>query len=105
MTHLRNLQVVEQNRNTLTWYKHFYGEAPKYAIKLQEFGEAGTVKMGKDGKLGDRGIPMIFVGYALDHSQDCYQMYNPNTQWIHITRDIICGFIICIIQNQAMYQY
>ncbi len=44
--------------------------------------------MGKDGKLGNCEIPMIFVGYALDHSQDCYCMYNPNTQQIHITRDI-----------------
>ncbi len=33
---------------------------------------------------------MIFVGYALDHSQDCYQMYNPSTTWIHVTCDITC---------------
>ncbi len=87
-THLSNLQVVKRDGNMLTRYEPFYGETPKYATQLQGFGETGPVKMGKDGKLGNHGIPMIFVGYALDHSQDCYCMYNPNTQWIRITRDI-----------------
>ena len=38
----------------------------------QTFGEAGVVTGGKNGKLGDRGIPMVFVEYAQNHSHDCY---------------------------------
>ena len=34
------------------------------------WGEAGTVKTGKDGKLGDRGVTMIFVGFANKHGPD-----------------------------------
>jgi hypothetical protein len=35
--------------------------------KIKAFGEAGVVKRGKGSKLQDRGIPMIFVGYAENH--------------------------------------
>ncbi len=31
---------------------------------------------------------MIYVGYVLGHSQDCYQRYNPCMQQIHVTWDI-----------------
>jgi len=31
---------------------------------LRTFGEAGIVKNEKDGKVGNRGITMVFVGYA-----------------------------------------
>ncbi len=57
--------------NTLTRYEHFFGKAPWYATRLHEFDEAGTVKTWKDEKLGDHGIPMIFVGVALNLSKDC----------------------------------
>ncbi len=86
--HLSNLQVVERNGNLLTRYEHFFGEAPRYATMLWKFGEAGTVKIGMNGKLEGHKIPMISVGYALDHSQHCYCMYNPSTQQIHIAKDI-----------------
>ncbi len=42
------------NDNTLTRYDHFFGKETRYATRLHKFGEAGNVKMGKDGKLGDR---------------------------------------------------
>jgi hypothetical protein len=29
------------------------------------------------------------VGYDLDHEGDCYRMYNPVTERVHLTRDII----------------
>jgi hypothetical protein len=30
----------------------------------------------------------MFVGYALDHEGDCYQMWDPNTSRVHESRDI-----------------
>ena len=30
----------------------------------------------------------IFVGYADQHASDCYQMFNPTTKRIRITRDV-----------------
>ena len=47
------------------------------------------VKRGKNGKVGDRGVPMMFVGYADDHSHDCMRMFNPATGKISETRDVI----------------
>jgi hypothetical protein len=51
------------------------------------FGEAGTVKNGKKGKVLDRGVTMMFVGYDNYHSGNCYKMYNPVTSRVVITRD------------------
>jgi hypothetical protein len=43
----------------------------------------------KDGKVGDRGITMMFVGYSSAHAGNCYRMYNPVTLRVSETRDII----------------
>jgi hypothetical protein len=40
-------------------------------------------------KLADRGVQCMFVGYAKDHEGDCYQMYNPKTDGVHTTCDVI----------------
>jgi hypothetical protein len=32
---------------------------------------------------------MLFVGYADDHTGNCYRMYNPVTSGVNVTRDII----------------
>ena len=45
--------------------------------------------MGKNGKDGNRGTPMIFVHHANNHAGDCYHIYNPNTEYVTKTRDII----------------
>jgi hypothetical protein len=31
----------------------------------------------------------MFVGYSLDHTADCYEMWNPATSRVHQTRDVI----------------
>jgi hypothetical protein len=59
--------------------EHAGFEIPKFVKYLRIFGEAGIVKNGKDGKVGDRGITMAFVGYADGHAGNCYRMYNPVT--------------------------
>ncbi len=39
---------------------------------LRTFGETGIIKNGKDGKVGNRGITMVFVGYA--DEQTCWEL-------------------------------
>ena len=31
----------------------------------------------------------MFVGYALNHDGDCYRMWDPRTEGVHVTRDVI----------------
>ena len=40
-------------------------------------------------KIADRGIQCMFVGYALNHSPDMYWMYNPKTNGIMVSHDVI----------------
>ena len=44
---------------------------------------------GKNGKLGDWGIPMVFVVYVENHSHDCYSMWNPASCKITESCDVI----------------
>jgi hypothetical protein len=73
----------------VTQIKHYGKPIPKFARYLRTWGEAGTVKIGKDGKTGDRGATMIMVGYANNHVGDVFRMLNFNTGRITETRDII----------------
>ena len=44
---------------------------------MRTFGEVGTVRTGKYGKVGNRGVTMMMVGYADDSEGNCYQIVNP----------------------------
>jgi hypothetical protein len=88
-TQLDGLVVVTLNDKTCTRDEHVYGKVPKWATKLRTYGKAGVVKEGKDGKTGDRGQDMMFVGYAVDRDSDCVRMYNPETNRVVQTRDVI----------------
>ena len=44
---------------------------------MRTFGKAGTVRTGKDGKVGNCGVTMMMVGYADNHEGNCYRMFNP----------------------------
>ena len=55
----------------------------------RNWGEAGTVKNGKDGKLGDHGVTMICVGVANKHGPGVYRMLNPHTRRTTHNRDVI----------------
>jgi hypothetical protein len=39
-----------------------------------DWGEAGIIKTGKDGKIGDQEITGMFMGYASNHEGNCYRM-------------------------------
>ncbi len=74
VTALDNLIPVTWNGKTLTRYEHAGHKIPKFVKHLRTFGEAGIVKDKKDGKVGDRRITMMFVGYANSHAGNCYRM-------------------------------
>ncbi len=73
VTALDNPIPVTWNGITKTRYEHAGFEIPKFVKYLRTFGEAGIVKNGKDGKVGDRGITMLFVGYADEHAKKLLQ--------------------------------
>jgi len=79
------------NGKRATQYQHMFGSNPWWTKHLRLFGEAGTVKTatGTSAKLADRGVQCMMVGYAENHDGDVYQMWNPLTQRVHVTRDII----------------
>ena len=52
-TQLDGLLIVEIKGVSQTRDKHVYGKLPKWSKNLRTFGEAGVVKDGKDGKIGD----------------------------------------------------
>jgi len=79
VTALDNLIPVTFNGVTKTRHEHAGFEISKFIKYLRTFGEAGIIKNGKDGKVGDRGITMVFVGYADEHAGNYYRMYNPVT--------------------------
>jgi hypothetical protein len=68
---------------------HCFGGNPKWASELSTFGEAAVVKEKKSDKTTDRGITVIFVGYSLDCTSDCYRFWNPDKNSIIETCDAI----------------
>jgi Integrase core domain. len=90
-TLLDGLTVIILDGVAKTRVEHWSGKLPKFAMHLRTWGEAGTVtlKNTRSPKLADRGVQCMFVGYALNHEGDCYRMWDPLTNRVHITRDII----------------
>jgi hypothetical protein len=70
-------------------WEHAGHKIPLWVKFLWTFSESGTVKEGKKGKVLDRGIMMMFVGYDDEHYGNCYRMYNPATCRVVITQDVI----------------
>ena len=71
-TALGNLQVDKgqtKSRNELIGLPNPIWANPAL---IRTFGEAGVVRQDKNGKLGDQGIAMVFVGYSKNHAADCY---------------------------------
>jgi hypothetical protein len=90
-TLLDGLISVTIDGETKSRYQHWGGENPKFAMSLRTWGEAGTVKLKTlaTPKIADRGVQCMFIGYADHHDGDCYRMWDPRTQRVHVTRDVI----------------
>ena len=86
---LDGLRLVNVGGKVATRNEHVYGHNPGWANNMRTFGECGVVKEGKNGKAGNRGQAMMFVGYAEEREADSYIMYNPKTQQTVTTRDVI----------------
>jgi len=83
------LTVITLNGEKKTRYEHYQGNLPGFANHLRTVGGAGTVRIGKNGKVKDRGVTKIFVGYATQHDGDCWRMYDPETGRVSQSRDVI----------------
>jgi hypothetical protein len=71
-THLNNLMPVTLGGVTQTCWEHAGYKVPKWTKTLQTFGEAGIMKDGGNGKVLNRGLTMIFVGYSEDHAKNIF---------------------------------
>jgi hypothetical protein len=89
ITLLDGLVVVELNGLRDTRDGHCFRCNPKRASERCTFGEAAVVKEKKSDKTTDCGITVVFVGYSLDCTSDCYQFWNPDKNSIIKTRDAI----------------
>jgi hypothetical protein len=47
------------------------------------------MKDGKKGKVLDRGMAMMFMGYSENHAEMVFRMYHPETSHIAQSRDVI----------------
>jgi hypothetical protein len=88
---LDGLAVIKINGISDTRYVHCGNCNPKFAKQLQTWGEAGTVKLKNKRavKIDDRGYTCMFVGYPASHASNTYRMWDPRSNHVHITRDII----------------
>jgi hypothetical protein len=62
---------------------------PHFTKHLHIWGEAGTVKLPKNGKVQPCGVTCVFIGYAANHEGDCYRMWNPTTGMVMLSRDVV----------------
>ena len=69
--------------------EHVYGSNPKWARNLRIFGEACVTKEGKDSKTDDQGEAMMLVGYPFNREVDSMRMWNPYTNRVIISRDVL----------------
>lgn len=99
---LDGLVPVTINGRTATRDEHFFGDKPSFVKgnALRVFGEMGIVKNEKKRdkrKLGDRGTRMMFIGYPDNAYGDAYKMWNPITNKVIVSRNIIWA-------NRMFYQ-
>jgi hypothetical protein len=88
-TFLNNLLPVTIGDVTQTGWEHARYQLPILAKNLCTFGEAGIIKEGKKGKVLDRGLTMMFVGYSESQAESVFKMYSPDTSRIVQTQDMI----------------
>ena len=83
--------LITLNR-TLSPFQQFFGKRKKYVVTyVQKFGEMCIITYKNNthqAKLANHGTPSIWVGYAKNHSAATYQIFNPKTKKIILTRDV-----------------
>ncbi len=89
MNKLDWLKLITINKVKNTRIEHYSLPLPNFTKYLRTWGEAGIIKTGKDGKIGDRGVTSMLVGYTSNHKGNCYRMWNPNTKKVSKTCDVV----------------
>ena len=89
-TKLDDLTVVEFKGQEKCRIQHWGEDIPRFVHSMIPWGWAGVVKTKRSfsAKLNNRGTVMMMVGYASNHTGDCYRMYNDATGRVHETRDV-----------------
>ena len=89
-TLLDRLVLVTLDGETKTRVEHWSGKLPNWTKALRTWGEAGvaTVNSKTRPKLKNKGITSMFVGYAVNHADGVYRMWNPNTGLLLVSRDV-----------------
>ena len=88
-TDKENLLISRIQENT-AYLAFFKQELPK-AECFRQFGEVAIIKHSPSikGKLTNRGVPVLYLGRAPDHSADTYRFLNLGTQKLIVSRDAI----------------
>ena len=76
VTKLDSLASVEISEVKKMRVEHYANIIPNWVKFMRTFGEDGTVRTGKDGKVGNCWVTMMFVGCADNHEGNCYQRFN-----------------------------
>jgi hypothetical protein len=85
---LDGLVVVEIEGKLATRDMHMLGVNPTWSKKLHVWGEAGVSAEGKDSKTGNRGSPMMFVGYT-ECKSNSVQMWDTCTTRVIVSHHVI----------------
>ncbi|MGL5934164.1 MAG: hypothetical protein ACRCZI_00925 [Cetobacterium sp.] len=88
-TDIENL-LIKRNQPGPSRFEFFKKDLPK-ADSLRQFGEMAIIKLGREiqGKLSDRGIPVMYLGREKDHAGDTYRFLNIGTNRVMVSRDAI----------------
>jgi hypothetical protein len=89
VTLLNGLSTIDFNGVTTTRDIVIYGANPKWASNLCTIGEAVVVNEGKDGKTGDHGVTVMFVGYPPNRTRDTNHFWKEATNFDIESRDTI----------------
>jgi hypothetical protein len=63
-TKLDSLVIVDIDGVKRTQVNHYANVIPSWVKHMRTFDEAATVRTGKDDKVSDRGVTMMFLSYA-----------------------------------------
>ncbi len=88
------------NGVTKTRWEHAEHSLHSWTKNCWTFGETGTVKEGKQGKVLDRGETMMFVGYNQNHGQNSYRMYNPKSSRVS-SQGTLSGLVECFFPKET----
>ena len=71
--------------------EHWCGHLPQWSKALRTWGEAGVVKVKTKTtpKLANKGVTCMFTGYANAHVAGVYQMWDPATNRVHVSWDVV----------------